>query len=152
MPREEKQLKERSADFKWTPRAAVVLATAKMSASAHGRISAADLLLAIEATTVAHGENVASRTLKLLGVQPSTALARPASKACLRNRDLEIEDFDSSLSGVFPTLVIDEAKAMGSDYVGIEHLLLFLARVGVTGIDLPYERIRQTILGLMGKS
>jgi hypothetical protein len=151
MPLEQKKPKERSGDLKWTPRAGVVLATAKMSASSRGPISAADLLLAIEATSLAHGENIASRTLKVLAVQPSTALARPAPTPCLGYRDLRIEDFDRSFSGQFPALVIDEAKAMGNNYVGIEHLLLFLARVGVTGIDLPYEQIRQTILELMGK-
>jgi hypothetical protein len=44
--------------------------------------------------------------------------------------------------------VIEEAKAMGDDYVGTEHLLLFLARVGVPDVGLSYEQIRNIILEL----
>ena len=65
--------------------------------------------------------------------------------------DLSCEDFDPSL-GDFSTLVVEEAAAMGDSHLGIEHLLLFLARIGVPGVDLPYERIKQAWLQLMGKS
>jgi hypothetical protein len=51
---------------------------------------------------------------------------------------------------VFPALAVEEAEAMGDDYVGAEHLLLFLAHAGLPGVDLPYERIRNAILELRG--
>jgi len=65
--------------------------------------------------------------------------------------DLYCEDFDSSLKDL-SRLVIEEAKAMGDNYLGIEHLLLVLARVGVPGVDLPYDRIKQTWYKVMGRS
>ncbi len=37
---------------------------------------------------------------------------------------------------------------IGHDYIGTEHLLLCLARIGVPGVELPYERIRTTVIEL----
>jgi len=136
----------------WTPRAIKVLSTAKAIAAPVGQVEAPDLLLALESVALAYGENVASQALARVGVRPSIALGRQSPESCPPNRYVSLAEFGPSLSGVFPGLVIEEATAMGNDYVGIEHLLLFLARAGVPGVELPYERIRQIILELMGRS
>jgi hypothetical protein len=117
-----------------------------------GRIEAEHLLLALESVALAYGDNVISRALTRVGVRPSVALGRQASESCPPNRRVSLAEFSPLFSGTFPGLVIEEATAIGNDYVGIEHLLLFLARVGVPGVELPYERIRHTILELMGRS
>ena len=108
--------------------------------------------MAFEAVALDTGANVASEALSCVGIQPSVALARALPKSCPPNMCVSPADFGPSLASVFPNLVIEEAAAMGCDYVGIEHLLLFLARVGVPGIELPYDRIRPKIIELMGQS
>jgi hypothetical protein len=130
----------------WTPRAGAVLATAKELAVPTGRITADHILLALEC-----GDHEVSRVLWLLAISPSAALGRPAPGSWSRKMDLYCEDFDSSLRDL-PQLVIEEAKAMGDSYLGIEHLLLVLVRVGVPGVDLPYDRIKQTWYQVMGRS
>lgn len=137
---------------RWTPRAIKVLSTAKAIAGPSACIEAQHLLLAFESVASAYGENVVSRALDRIGVRPSTALGKRAPGSCPKNRYVSLKEFGPSVRGFFPDLVVEEAKQMGQDYVGIEHLLLFLARVGVVGVELPYERIRQTILELMGRS
>src|SRR6185503_11988184 len=136
----------------WTPRALKVLSTAKGIATPSGHIEPSDLLLAFESVALAYGDNVVSQTLARVGVRPSIALQCRAPESCPPNSYVSVADFGPSLSPVFPRLVIEEATAMGDDYVGIEHLLLFLARAGVPGVELPYERIRSAILELLGKS
>lgn len=131
---------------KWTPRAVAVLATAKALASSGRRICGADLLLALEC-----GDHEVSRVLRQLGISPSTVLGRAAPAVWSYNTELYWEDFDCSLSE-FPKLVLAEAVAMDDRYLGIEHLLLFLARIGVSGIDLPYDRIKKTWLEIMDRS
>ena len=125
-----------------------VISTAKAIAAPPRGISKEDLLLAMESVALQCGDNVASRALARVGVHPSTALGRPVPETCPPNRHVSPAEFDPSLSAVFPALAIEEARGMDNDYVGIEHLLLFLARVGVPGVDLPYDRIRQIILEL----
>ena len=137
---------------RWTPRAIKVLSTAKAIAAQSGPIEAEHLLLAIESVALAYGENVASQALARVGVHPSLALGRTLPESCPPNRYVSLNEFGPSLSGTFPGLVIEEATGMGNDYVGIEHLLLFLARAGVAGVDLPYERIRQAVLELRERS
>jgi hypothetical protein len=137
---------------RWTPRAIKVLSTAKVIAASTGHIEPQDLLLAFESVALDTGSNVASDALSCVGIQPSVALTREAPKLCPPNMYVSPADFGPSLTSAFPDLVVEEATAMGCDYVGIEHLLLLLARVGVPGIELPYDRIRKTILELMGKS
>jgi hypothetical protein len=139
-------------ECRWTPRAIKVLSTAKAIAVPVGHIEAEHLLLAFESVALEDGENVASQALARAGIRPSVALGRPAPGSCPPNSYVSLAEFGPSLSGVFPSLVIEEATAMGNDYVGLEHLLLFLARAGVPGVKLPYEPIRQTILELTGRS
>jgi hypothetical protein len=137
--------------WKWTPRAVKVISTAGAIASPAQGITGNDLLLALESVAQVYGDNVASRALTHVGIRPSTALGRPAPESCPPNRDVSTAELAASLSGVFPALAIEEARSVGNDYVGIEHLLLFLARIGVPGVDLPYARIRETIHKLMGR-
>jgi hypothetical protein len=137
---------------RWTPRALKVLSTAHELAASSGHIEAADLLLAFESMALAYGDNVVSQALDRVGVRPSIALQCRAPESCPPNRYVSVADFGPSLSPAFSGLVIEEATAMGDDYVGIEHLLLFLARAGVPGVELPYECIRSAILELLAKS
>ena len=137
---------------RWTPRANKVLSTAKAVAGPSGCIEAEHFLLAFEAVSSTYGENVVSRVLDRIGVCPSAALGKPAPDCCPANRYVSLKEFGPSVRAFFPGLVIEEARQMGDNYVGIEHLLLFLARVGVAGVELPYERIRKTIREVMGKS
>jgi len=130
----------------------MVHSTAHEIAAPSGHIEAADLLLAFESVALAYGDNVVSQALDRVGVRPSIALQCRAPESCPPNRYVSVADFGPSLSPAFPGLVIEEATAMGDDYVGIEHLLLFLARAGVPGVELPYERIRSAILELLAKS
>ena len=130
---------------RWTPRAMKVLVTAKAISGPSGRIEVEDLLLAFESVARATGENPASRALARVGIRPSVVLGRRAPEPCPANRRLSLAEFGPSLSATFPSGVIEEAAAMGDDYVGIEHLLLFLAKIGVPGVELSYERIHQAI-------
>jgi hypothetical protein len=132
---------------RWTPRAIRLLSAAKAIAGPSAQIEAEDLLLAFEAVALATGENPASRALAVVGIRPSVALGRCAPETCPPNRRVSLPEFGPSLSSVFPNGVIEEAAAMGDDYVGIEHLLLFVAKVGVHGVELPYARIHEAILG-----
>ena len=133
---------------RWTPRAIKLLTTAKAIAGPGGQIEPQHLLLAFESVELGTGENPASQTLAHLGIRPSVALGSPAPQSCPPNRYISPSEFGPALSPLFPALVVEEAEAMGDDYVGVEHLLLFLARAGVPGVDLPYERIRDTIVEL----
>jgi hypothetical protein len=127
-----------------------VLTTAKAIAGPTAHIEPEHLLLAFESAELVLGNGIAWQVLARVGIRPSAALGRPAPEPSPRNRYIPLSEFDSTLSRVFPALAIEEAKAMGDDHVGVEHLLLFLARAGVPGVDLPYERIRETILELRG--
>jgi hypothetical protein len=100
-------------------------------------------LLAMEA-----GDHLASRALRRLAICPSAAFGRPAPASLSRAVALYYEDFDYALRQYFPRRAFEEAKAMDSLYLGAEHILLCLARIGVAGLELPYEQIRQTILGI----
>ena len=135
---------------RWSPRVIKVLTTAKAIAGPASHIEPEHLLLAFESVELGTGENPASQALARVGIRPSVLLGSPAPEACPPNHYIAPSEFGPALSPLFPALVIDEAKAMGDDHVGVEHLLLFLARAGVPGVDLPYERIRETILELRG--
>jgi len=132
---------------KWTPRAFAVMATAKELASRSGRhILASDLLLALEC-----GDHEVSRVFRQLGLSPSAAFGHAAPEKWSLKTELSWEDFDRTLHDL-PQFVFEEAAAMNDSHLGIEHLLLSLARVGVAGIDLPHDRIKQTWLESMGRS
>ena len=98
------------------------------------------LLLAFEA-----GDTVAMRVFSRLGVLPSALLGQTAPKALSPDVELYDEDLDAELCRDLSRFAIAEAKSMGRVYLGTEHLLLMLARVGVPGVDLPDERIRAAV-------
>jgi hypothetical protein len=148
-PKREGQIQQ--PEMKWTPRAIKVLATARAIA-APANIKAEHLFLALEAVAVVTGDHPASRALARLGISASAALGKPIPDSCPPNHFASWEVFDPSVSAVFPATAINEAKMIGHDYVGTEHLLLFLARVGVPGVDLPYERLRTTVIELQKES
>jgi hypothetical protein len=124
----------------WTPRALEVFATAKALTSPDS-ITARHLLLALEA-----GDTVASKVFKRLGILPSAVLGCPAPTGLLPDGELYIEDFDDDFRRVFPGMAVTEAKDMGWQYLGTDCLLLLLARTGVSGVDLRYERVREAII------
>jgi len=126
----------------WTPGSLKVLATAKRLASGSG-IGPYHLLLALEA-----GDSIAAQTLRLLGISPSAALGHTAPITLVPDDELYYEDFALDFRTVFPLVAIEETKSIGTWYLGSEHLLLLLARIGVPGVALPYDAIRQTILEL----
>lgn len=128
----------------WTPRALEVFATAKALA-APSLITARHLLLALEA-----GDTVASRVFKRLGILPSAVLGCTAATALLPDGELHLGDFDAEFRRDFPRLAIAEAKSMGWMYLGTDGLLLMLARIGFMGLDLPYDRVRKTIIEVRG--
>ena len=130
---------------KWTPRAVAVLATAKDMAFPGHQIKANDLLLAL-----ASGNHEISRLLKRLAISPSAAPWRVTPGPRWPVKELCREDFDVSLDDL-QRLVLGEADALRDSRLGIEHLLLALARIGVPGVDLPYERIKKTWLEMMGR-
>jgi hypothetical protein len=135
---------------RWTPAVIKVITTAREIAGPTAHIAPEHLLLAFESTESVLGDYVAWQALARVGVRPSAVLGRPAPELYPRNRYIPLSRFSPALAGVFPALAIEEAKAMGDDYVGADHLLLFLARSGVPGVELPYERIRKTILEIRG--
>jgi len=124
----------------WTPRALEVFATAKALASP-GSITRRHLLLALKA-----GDTVASRVSKRLGVVPSVALSCTPPAMLLPDGELYVEDFDADFGRDFPRLAVAEAKSMGWMYLGTDCLLLLLARLGISGVELQYDRIRQMFL------
>ena len=133
---------------RWTPAVIRVLSAAKAIAGPAAQIELGHLLLGFESAEPDLGDGIAWQALTRLGVRPSALLGRPAPGPCPRNRYVPLSEFSLVVSRVFPALAIQEAEAMGDDYVGAEHLLLLLARAGVPGVDLPYERIRKEILEL----
>jgi hypothetical protein len=127
-----------------------VLATARAIA-APARITTEHLLLALEAVGVVTGDHPGSRVLARLDISPSAVLKRTLPGSCPPNSYASWDAFDDSLSGVFPALVIEEAQKIGHNYIGTEHLLLFLARVGVPGVVLPYERVRSILIEIQAQ-
>ena len=134
---------------RWTPAVIRLLTTAKAIAGPVG-IEPEHLLLAFESAEPDLGDGVAWRALARVGVRPSVLLGRPAPEPCQSSRYVPLSEFGPAISRVFPAVAVEEAEANGDDYVGAEHLLLLLARTGVPGVDLPYERIRKEILELRG--
>jgi hypothetical protein len=135
---------------RWTPAVMRVLTTAKEIAGPASNIEPEHLLLAFESAEPILGDGIAWQVLARIGVRPSGVLERPAPEICSPNRYISLTEFGPALSRGFPALVVEEAKAIGDDYVGAEHLLLFLARAGVPGVELPYDRIQTTIRELKG--
>lgn len=126
----------------WTPGSLKVLATAKRLAPG-GRIGPHHLLVALEV-----GDGIAAQTLRRLGISPSAALGHSAPSVLAPEGELYYEDFAADFRAVFPHVAIEETKSLGTWHLGSEHLLLLLARTGVSGVALPYDAIRQTILEL----
>ena len=143
-----RELASRRPWGEWTPAAIRVLSAAKAIAGAAAQIEPEHLLLGFESAEPDLGDGIAWRALARLGLRPSALLGCPAPEPCPRNRHVPISEFGLALSSVFPAFAIEEAEAMGDDYVGAEHLLLLLARAGVPGVGLQYERIRKEILEL----
>jgi hypothetical protein len=131
---------------KWTPRARAVLSTAKALAVPKRRILAADLLLALEC-----GEHQVSQVLRRLEIFPSSALGRCAPELWVLCNKLYEKDFDPSVRSL-SGLAVEESKCMGDSHVGMEHILLALARVGVPGVNLPYDSLKKAWLAKMGRS
>jgi hypothetical protein len=131
---------------KWTPRARAVLSTAKSLAAPKRRILGSDLLLALE-----WGDQQVSQVLRRLEIFPSSALGRCAPESWFLGNKLYEKDFDRSVRSL-PALAVEESKGMGDSHVGIEHILLALARVGVPGVNLPYEGLKKAWLARMGRS
>ncbi len=63
----------------------------------------------------------------------------------------DLDDFDKSLGDVRRGAA-EESAELGDRHCGIEHLLLFLARHGVAGVDLPYDQIKRKWLEMMGRT
>jgi hypothetical protein len=131
----------------WTPRAVAVISTAKsMAASFNRGILPEDILLALEC-----GEHQVSQVLHRLGIFPSALLGRKRAELWVRRTQLYDQDFDASL-GSLPRMAAEESKAIGDSHIGMEHILLALARVGVPGVTLPYGPIREAWVERMGRS
>ncbi len=123
----------------WTPRALEVFATAKALASPN-RIRPRDLLLAMEA-----GDTVARRVFMKLSMLPSAVLNQTPPASLLPDGELCCEDFEKDLGRSLPRLAAIEMRGLGGVYFGTESLLLVLARLGVAGVDLPYNRMREIV-------
>lgn len=89
--------------------------------------------------------------LHRLAIFPSTALGLKAPESWVLRTELYQQDFEASL-GSLAQLAAEESKAMGDSHIGMEHILLAVARVGVPGVTLPYDRIREAWLERMGRS
>ena len=129
----------------WTPRALEVFATAKALA-APNPMRPSDLLLAMEA-----GDTVARRVFGKLNLQPSTVLNQTPPASVLPDGELFFEDFENEFGRSLPRLAAAEETSMSWAYLGTEILLLLLARLGVAGFDLPYDRIREIVPQVMSK-
>ena len=116
-----------------------VFATAKALASPDS-IRPRDLLLAMEA-----GDTVARRVFKKLSMLPSAVLNQSPPASLLPDGELCFEDFDKDFGRSLARLAAAEARGLGWAYFGTEALLLVLARLGVAGFDLPYNRIREIV-------
>ena len=127
----------------WTPRAIEVLATAKAIA-APGQITGQDLLVAMEAI-----DTVASNVFKKLGLTPSAALGRTVPTHLCQDCELFIQDFAGTLGRDLQALASKEARSRKWSYLGTDGLLLALSRLGVSGIQLPYQRIAEIIDGCL---
>ena len=97
-------------------------------------------MLAIEA-----GDTVARRVFKKLSILPSVVLNETPPVCLLPDGELCFEDFENDFGRGLPRLAALEARGMEWAYLGTEALLLLLARSGVEGFDLPYNRIREIV-------
>ena len=140
----------RSPWGRWTPAVIRVLAAAKAIAGPTSQIGPEHLLLGFESAEPDLRNGIAWQALARHGIRSSALLGRPVPEPCKQNHYVPLSEFIHAASRQFPAGAIEEALSMGDDYVGAEHLLLFLARPGVAGVELPYEHIRKGILELRG--
>ena len=95
------------------------------------------------------GDTVARRVFKKLGMLPSAVLNQTPPASLLPDSELYFEDFENDFGRSLPHLAAAEARDMGWAYLGTDALLLLLARLGVAGFDLPYNRIREIVPQVM---
>jgi hypothetical protein len=95
------------------------------------------------------GDTVAHRVFKKLSMLPSVVLNQIPPTTLLPDGELCYEDFEGDFGRSLPCLAAAEAKGMGWAYLGTDALLLLLARLGVAGFDLPYNKIREIVPQVM---
>jgi hypothetical protein len=76
---------------------------------------------------------------------PSAVLNQTPPTGLLPDGQLCFEDFEKDFGRSLPHLAAVEARGMGWAYLGTDALLLLLARLGVAGFELPYDRIREIV-------
>ena len=123
---------------KWAPRAQCVVAEARLVGPPSPTITPVHLLLALE-----RGDSRAAKILKALAISPSAVLgSSPLELRASRDTDPEV-DWDADWMRDLERIALEEAEHSGHRHVGTKHLLLAVSRIGVAGVDLPYDRIRE---------
>src|SRR5207247_6056111 len=120
----------------------------------HSAVGTEHILLGI----VREGEGVASKVLESLNISPERVRAEIESAIGRGERPPHEELTFTPRAKKVLELALDEARRLGHNYIGTEHLLLGLIREGegvaarvleAMGVDL--ERVRSQIANLLGE-
>jgi ATP-dependent Clp protease ATP-binding subunit ClpC len=135
-------------------RRVIILAQEEAKRLNHSAVGTEHILLG----TVREGEGVASKVLESLNISPERVRAEIESAIGRSERTPDEEVTFTPRAKKVLELALDEARRLGHNYIGTEHLLLGLIREGegvaarvleAMGADL--ERVRSQIANLLGE-
>lgn len=135
-------------------RRVVLLAQEEAKRLNHSAVGTEHILLGI----IREGEGVASKTLESLNISPGRLRAEIESAIGRGDRaPYEEVAFTPRAKSVLE-LALDEARRLGHNYIGTEHLLLGLIREGegvaarvLEGMGADLERVRAQVVYLLGE-
>ena len=132
----------------------IILAQEEAKRLNHSAVGTEHILLGV----VREGEGVASKVLESLNISPERVRAEIESAIGRGERSPQEEVAFTPRAKRVLELALDEARRLGHNYIGTEHLLLGLIREGegvaarvleAMGADL--ERVRSKIVNLLGE-
>ena len=132
----------------------IILAQEEAKRLNHSAVGTEHMLLGV----VREGEGVASKVLESLNISPERVRAEIESAIGRGERSPQEEVAFTPRAKRVLELALDEARRLGHNYIGTEHLLLGLIREGegvaarvleAMGADL--ERVRSKIVNLLGE-
>jgi ATP-dependent Clp protease ATP-binding subunit ClpC len=140
--------------FTHRARQVIILAQEEAKRLNHGTVGTEHILLGI----IREGEGVASKVLESLNIDPERVRAEIESAIGRGEEAPRAEIAFTPRAKKVLELALDEARKLGHNYIGTEHLLLGLIREGegvaarilkATGADT--ERVRSLVVYLLGE-
>ena len=150
----EEVIREMFERFTERARRVIILAQEEAKRLNHSAVGTEHLLLGI----IREGEGVASKVLESLNINPERVRAEIESAIGRGERTPYEEVPLTPRAKKVLELALDEARRLGHNYIGTEHLLLGLIREGegvaarvleAMGADL--ERVRSQVVSLLGE-